>query len=68
MPLMRALSGPRTRPAAVAEQTGRFTWIFFVMFDESLVDNLDIITDMSNIEDGIVKRKRMRAQTQGRQG
>lgn len=35
---------------------------------ESLIDNLDIITDMSNIEDGIVKRKRERAQTQGRQG
>ena len=35
---------------------------------ESLVDNLDIITDMSNIEDGVVKRQRMRAQTRGRQG
>ena len=35
---------------------------------ESLVDNLDIITDMSNIEDGIVQRKRMRVQAQGRQG
>ena len=30
-----AFSGPKTRPAAVAEQTGRLTWIFFVMFDES---------------------------------
>ena len=31
-----AFSGPKTRPAAVAEQRGRFTWIFFVMFDGSL--------------------------------
>ena len=30
-----AFSVPNTRPAAVAEQTGRLTWIFFVMFDES---------------------------------
>ena len=29
-----AFSVPNTRPAAVAEQTGRLTWIFFVMFDE----------------------------------
>ena len=28
-------AGPKTRPAAVAEQTSRLTWIFFVMFDES---------------------------------
>ena len=35
---------------------------------ESVIENLDIITDMSNIEDGIVKRHRERAQTQGRQG
>ena len=35
--LMRAFSGPKTRPAAVAEQTGRLTWIFFVMFDERRV-------------------------------
>ena len=33
-----AFSGPKTRPAAVAEQTGRLTWIFFVMFDESVVE------------------------------
>ncbi len=32
--LMRAFSGPKSRPAAVAEQTGRLTWILFVMFDE----------------------------------
>ena len=31
-----AFSGPKTRPAAVAEQTGRLTWIFFVVFEESL--------------------------------
>ena len=35
---------------------------------ESLVDNLDIITDMSNIEDRVVRRQRMRAQTRERQG
>ena len=35
---------------------------------ESLVDNLDIISDMSNIEDGVVRQQRMRAQAQGRQG
>ncbi len=28
---LRAFSGPKTRPAAVAEQTGRLTWIYFVM-------------------------------------
>ena len=32
--LFRAFSGPKTRPAAVAEQTGRLTWFFFIMFDE----------------------------------
>ncbi len=35
---------------------------------ESLVDNLDFITDMSNIEDRVVRRQRMRTQTQERQG
>ncbi len=30
-----AFSGPKTRPAAVAKQTGWFTWIFFVSFDKS---------------------------------
>ncbi len=33
----RAFSGPKSRPAAVAEQTGRHTWIYFVMFDERYV-------------------------------
>ena len=36
-PLLRAFSGPKTHPAAVAEQTARLTWIFFGMVDESLV-------------------------------
>ena len=35
--LMRAFSGPKSRPATVAEQTGRHTWIYFVMFDERYV-------------------------------
>ncbi len=30
-----AFSRPKTRPAAVTEQTGRLTWIFFVMLDGS---------------------------------
>ncbi len=34
--LMGAFSGPKTRPAAVAQQTGRLTWIIFVMFEKSL--------------------------------
>jgi len=39
---VRAFSGPKTRPAAVAEQSGRHTWIFFVMFDENFLQmNID---------------------------
>ncbi len=34
--LFESLQWAKIRPAAVAEQTGRLTWIFFVMFDESL--------------------------------
>ena len=34
-----AFSGPKTRPAAVAEQSGRLTWIFFGMFDERWFDS-----------------------------
>ena len=30
----RSLQRAKNRPAAVAEKTGRLTWIFFVMFDE----------------------------------
>ena len=44
-----ASSGPKTRPAAVTEQTGRLTWIFFVMFDESKQTNYQAMkTGMCN--------------------
>ncbi len=46
----RAFSGPKTRPAAVAEQTGWLNWIFFVMLNKSNVAVYHS-TDESRIHD-----------------
>ena len=41
--LLRAFSGPKSRPAAVAQQTGWLTWILFGMFDEGVAGPPELV-------------------------